>query len=858
MVYSLDKAENFKTVIDALRGNKLPLDERFAELAEYVGEDEAEKTPESVLAMVQPVIMMTEEGNVDSGIGQLMQSLTGEVDMVTEEGDLTDMGQGVGSLMVANQEAPPPQRFADGGAVQHFANGSPFGVNSAFSFAPGYAQKMQGFAPPTDYDPRALQSAYEQRLPMYMGILDPEKERQMTQSQIMFDIAQAGLNLAGGVDPRTGQSMTQLPVASQIATAAGGLPGQISSRLANQRQSEQAAKLAALGAAESQQTARDAAIAAQRLKMADTVGSVGQTVMREEGADTRLRSQLDASLNELNVTIAGLDRRQAVTEKGLGERQRFGENATMERLRSAQQHAEDMQDDDQTHDLERIDVLYQNAIESREDIQAHDTGMQQALFGQQGLLQRIDQEHAFKVQQNQFRHVSSENEANRAFENIIFQHQKQMYEDTRTERLARMPGLDPVTFGQALFDPDIGFSDWLFNRSEQDIENDFNFALRKLDQAAAEQQIDLTARGFNRQQTRGEYQDWLQNRQLEQRNYQINSQNSLQLMGMMYDQKAIALQAAMAAGQQPEFSSNQMNALLSDPTAIQAYARGAAMPEVEYALSQRFKVGYDPETGLRMSADLPTGWQAAISAREELGFAVPDVDSSRYSLRPSGGLYGNADGGEIKKMQGGGDPRGAYEPITGTYLPFRDRREDEPVPIESPLITATGEGLDITTAVGSDAALMNIFNTASEAVTGILGGPGLVLGEHYQEAARALDSFNQIALTRALGSIAGKENRELQERLARLEVPAASFVYGDRKALSQFQTSSRVMDFAIREQEAALRGPSLTRTERNKASKDLAALQGIKLEYDRLADAFSRKIEGETADVSTRLDAFFN
>ena len=858
MVNSLDNAENFKTVIDALRGNKLPLDERFAELAEYVGEDDAEKTPESVLAMVQPVIMMTEEGNVDSGIGQLMQSLTGEVDMVTEEGDLTDMGQGVGSLMVANQEAPPPQRFADGGAVQHFANGSPFGVNSAFSFAPGYAQKMQGFAPPTDYDPRALQSAYEQRLPMYMGILDPEKERQMTQSQIMFDIAQAGLNLAGGVDPRTGQSMTQLPVASQIATAAGGLPGQISSRLANQRQSEQAAKLAALGAAESQQTARDAAIAAQRLKMADTVGSVGQTVMREEGADTRLRSQLDASLNELNVTIAGLDRRQAVTEKGLGERQRFGENATMERLRSAQQHAEDMQDDDQTHDLERIDVLYQNAIESREDIQAHDTGMQQALFGQQGLLQRIDQEHALKVQQNQFRHVSSENEANRAFENIIFQHQKQMYEDTRTERLARMPGLDPVTFGQALFDPDIGFSDWLFNRSEQDIENDFNFALRKLDQAAAEQQIDLTARGFNRQQTRGEYQDWLQNRQLEQRNYQINSQNSLQLMGMMYDQKAIALQAAMAAGQQPEFSSNQMNALLSDPTAIQAYARGAAMPEVEYALSQRFKVGYDPETGLRMSADLPTGWQAAISAREELGFAVPDVDSSRYSLRPSGGLYGNADGGEIKKMQGGGDPRGAYEPITGTYLPFRDRREDEPVPIENPLITATGEGLDITAAVGSDAALMNIFNTASEAVTGILGGPGLVLGEHYQEAARALDSFNQIALTRALGSIAGKENRELQERLARLEVPAASFVYGDRKALSQFQTSSRVMDFAIREQEAALRGPSLTRTERNKASKDLAALQGIKLEYDRLADAFSRKIEGETADVSTRLDAFFN
>ena len=51
MMQTLDTAENFKTVIDALRGNELPIDQRFAELAEYVGEDDAEKTPESVLAM---------------------------------------------------------------------------------------------------------------------------------------------------------------------------------------------------------------------------------------------------------------------------------------------------------------------------------------------------------------------------------------------------------------------------------------------------------------------------------------------------------------------------------------------------------------------------------------------------------------------------------------------------------------------------------------------------------------------------------------------------------------------------------------------------------------------------------------
>ena len=118
----LDDAENFKEVIDSLRGNTMPLEERYLELSEYVGEDDAEKTPESVLAMVQPVIMMTEEGNVDSGIGQLMQKLAGEIDMVTEAGEPTQMGQGLGGLMAANQEVPV-QKFANGGIVQHFNPG---------------------------------------------------------------------------------------------------------------------------------------------------------------------------------------------------------------------------------------------------------------------------------------------------------------------------------------------------------------------------------------------------------------------------------------------------------------------------------------------------------------------------------------------------------------------------------------------------------------------------------------------------------------------------------------------------------------------------------------------------------------
>jgi hypothetical protein len=864
MVNSLDNAENFKTVIDALRGNKLPLDERFAELAEYVGEDDAEKTPESVLAMVQPVIMMTEEGNVDSGIGQLMQSLTGEVDMVTEEGDLTDMGQGVGSLMVANQEAPPPQRFADGGAVQHFANGSPFGVTSVFDRMPqGFRQHAETFSPNLQFE-QNLKPFYEQRKDLYMGILDPEKERQMTQSQIMFDIAQAGLNLAGGVDPRTGQSMTQLPIASQIATAAGGLPGQISSRLANQRQSEQAAKLAALQAAESQLTARESVTANERgaymqalrdagLNDAQIEAQLTAVGMREAGATERTVLGEEGATQRTILGEEGATQRTILGEEGATQRTILGEEgatARQERMfedREVRDHRlaeinreQTVLEGDQSratlgrqYELmnERDELLFQNLkeeIEARADaaksVFAANTEVDHgfALIRQtqsenfQTDYRNADRNHARWVANQNFEREDEALDIQRDAQQL----RQDIFEDAQERGLSTG-----------------GWTDWWDSDARNAAEARERYTRQLEELTLRAQEVDIDGVGFAQELNR-----YVQLGELSLRNRAQSLRETEFAYGVMVNQ-------LMPAARE-EYSRNQMYQLLADPNVINAYKAGAPMPDVELALSQVFKWTRDPETGEMTQSELPPGWEAAFRQREGLGFAVPNVGKRS--------LFFNADGGEIKKMQGGGDPRGAYEPITGTYLPFRDRREDEPVPIESPLITATGEGLDITAAVGSDAALMNIFNTASEAVTGILGGPGLVLGEHYQEAARALDSFNQVALTRALGSIAGRENKELQERLARLEVPAASFVYGDRKALAQFQTSSRVMDFAIREQEAALRGPSLTRTERNKASKDLAALQGIKLEYDRLADAFSRKIEGETADISTRLDAFFN
>ena len=223
---NLDQAEDFKGAIDAIRGNNAPLEARYKELSEYVGPQDAMQTPESVLAMVQPTIMMTEEGAVDSGIGQLMQQITGNTAMETPDGQPTAMAEGVGSLMGVGQQPAEKKFLADGGAVIGMSNGgNPF---------------------------------YEQALAEQQAILgDPQQSKDFMQSQILFNIADRGLAFAGGVDPRTGESMAGAPFLSQLGRAGAGLGATIGEQVAQQTAQERAVRAAALQRAQSLSDIKD-------------------------------------------------------------------------------------------------------------------------------------------------------------------------------------------------------------------------------------------------------------------------------------------------------------------------------------------------------------------------------------------------------------------------------------------------------------------------------------------------------------------------------------------------------------------------------------------------------------------------
>jgi len=247
---ALDNAQDYEEVIDSIRGDALPIEQRYQELAQFVGPQDAQQTPESVLAMVQPVIQMAA---VDGGIGGLASDeMNAEVS--------GPMAEGIMSTIAMEGGEEPPVNFNQGGDarrntqnVKYYADGGPI----------QYYQEAG-----------AVQKEFQNLLPSYMDVAgsDPaayDKQRNLTQAQILFDISGAALNFAG----RGGESFAQA-----LAGAAGDtqLFDKLSARTQSlsdfktaQDKQDQALKLSVLQAAQGKVDAQEIARAAAAAKPVD-------------------------------------------------------------------------------------------------------------------------------------------------------------------------------------------------------------------------------------------------------------------------------------------------------------------------------------------------------------------------------------------------------------------------------------------------------------------------------------------------------------------------------------------------------------------------------------------------------------
>ena len=125
----LDEAQNYEQVMNTMRGDQATVEERRQELAGVVGPGDANQTPESVLTLVQPVMMLA---NVDQGIGALaQQEMTQPMEGPMAEGIMSTVPEP--PMTEAGGDAPV--NFNKGGEVRPVQYLQPGGVAGCNPFA---------------------------------------------------------------------------------------------------------------------------------------------------------------------------------------------------------------------------------------------------------------------------------------------------------------------------------------------------------------------------------------------------------------------------------------------------------------------------------------------------------------------------------------------------------------------------------------------------------------------------------------------------------------------------------------------------------------------------------------------------
>ena len=161
-----DKAEDYEQLMNTIRGDNKSEDQRRDELAEIVGEKDADDTPESVLALVQPVIQMLDTPEVrQEGIGATPQAFAmgGPVyrdDGTGKEGETSNNDDALNNLF-----------------IQMLLSGNTSGANIP-----------------------SLATGFQKNLPVMQNILGRDPDR--TAADTFFNIARSGFGLAAGMTPQ--------------------------------------------------------------------------------------------------------------------------------------------------------------------------------------------------------------------------------------------------------------------------------------------------------------------------------------------------------------------------------------------------------------------------------------------------------------------------------------------------------------------------------------------------------------------------------------------------------------------------------------------------------------------------------
>ena len=146
-ISNIDMAGDFRALMNVVWEEDADIDTYRAKLAQVVGEEDANRTPDSVLTLVQPTLQLAE---IDQGVGSLMQ------EELQELGGMEDLG---GIASVGSQGVVADGMAAETGAL----------VNAVGGMSRG--QGIMDVAPEaTGVDPMVLQAMMQGAGPMGQGM----------------------------------------------------------------------------------------------------------------------------------------------------------------------------------------------------------------------------------------------------------------------------------------------------------------------------------------------------------------------------------------------------------------------------------------------------------------------------------------------------------------------------------------------------------------------------------------------------------------------------------------------------------------------------------------------------------------
>ena len=203
----IDDTNTYDELMRSIRGDDLSEADRRQELASYVGEKDAEETPDSVLTLVQPVMQMLDQDTANTGIGQIEEG--------QEMSSIAPTQQDAEEMMAMNMP-PQPVGVANGGYMSSFPNQNLNTESLSASdniddrimqnlqferMAPG----MMGYAnggqvkPIQHFNQAGLVKSYkEDYLPLYMELMQGYSDPERNKANTLMDISKLALAYGRG------------------------------------------------------------------------------------------------------------------------------------------------------------------------------------------------------------------------------------------------------------------------------------------------------------------------------------------------------------------------------------------------------------------------------------------------------------------------------------------------------------------------------------------------------------------------------------------------------------------------------------------------------------------------------------